>query len=238
VKKIFAVVVGLFMLLLLPGVSVCSNAPETASGDGVTKQKPAKDVKASKAKKVVVSKAKNFQKGPYVSGQFGITFLPDSDDIPRVTLEFQPGHAIGMAAGYKYGKLRVEGEIGYRINDLDKSIVLGRERSASGDMTGRSFLVNGYYDFINKTAFTPYITAGIGVAKLESNDLTIAGRHIGNSDDTVFAYQVGAGVGYAINKKYTIDLKYRFSSATDPEFRGIKAHVASNNIYFGLRYNF
>ena len=235
-KKIIAVFVGLFMLLLLPGVSVCSSALATPSGDGVTKQKPAKDVKASKAKKIVVSKAKSFQKGPYVSGQLGMTFLPDSDAIPRVTLEFQPGYAIGMAAGYKYGKLRVEGEIGYRTNDIDKSIVLGRERSASGDMTGRSFLVNGYYDFINKTKFTPYLTAGIGVAKVDAKINKFA--HV---DDTGLAYQVGVGVAYAINSKLTVDLKYRYLAVSDLngiEIVGINPEFASQNILLGLRYNF
>jgi len=236
-KKIFAVVVGLSMLLL-PGISVSSSGSVTAVGQGITKQKTVTDVKASQSKKTVIRKAKSLKKGFYISGQLGITLLPDLDDVPKVTLEFEPGYSIGVAAGYRYGKLRLEGEIGYRENNIDQCIAYGKERSVSGYTSGSAFLINGYYDFVNKTAFTPYITAGIGMAELKNNDLIIAGRDIGSAEDTVLAYQVGAGVGYALNQKYTVDLKYRFSSATRPEFGGHKVDVAGHVIFLGLRYNF
>jgi len=45
---------------------------------------------------------------------------------------------------------------------------------------------------------------------------------IGSEDDTVFAYQIGAGAGYAVNKNITIDLKYRYFATEDPDFEGIK----------------
>jgi opacity protein-like surface antigen len=237
-KKIFLIVGGLFILLMLPGVSFCNGVPTASSDSGIAKQKPAQVMKASKAKKKVVSKAKSVQKVPYMSGNLGVSFFHNGDSNSEVTVKFHPGLALDGAAGYKYGKLRAEGEIGYQINDADKCIISGNGRSASGDVKAYSFLINGYYDFINKTAFTPYITAGIGVARLELNDLTVAGFKVGSFDDTVFAYQVGAGIGYAINNKFTADLKYRFFSTKDPELMGTKAEFASHNIYLGLRYNF
>ncbi len=237
-KKIFMFFVGLFIMLILPVVPVWSDASATSSGGEVAKQKPAKDVKTSQPKKKVVKKNVSTQKGLYVSGQLGAAFIADDEKISKLVLEFDPGLTIGAAVGYKFGKIRAEGELGYQKNDISKCNLSGRDLSVSGDVAGESFLINGYYDFINKTAFTPYLTAGIGMARLELNDLKIAGRNIGSADDMVFAYQVGAGVGYAVNKQYTIDLKYRFCSTTEPEFNGVKSDFGSHNVYLGLRYNF
>ncbi len=180
-------------------------------------------------------------RGPYVSGQMGMSILRNSDltdGISVVTLEFSKGWALGAAAGYNFGMFRAEGEIGYQKNSIDKVSVGSASASASGDATSTSFLVNGYFDFVNSSSFTPYVSAGIGMAKIKANDFSIAGIAIGSEDDTVFAYQVGAGVGYSINKNMIIDLKYRYFATKDPEFGSIKANIGSHNIYLGFRYNF
>ena len=39
-----------------------------------------------------------------------------------------------------------------------------------------------------------------------------------DDDDTVFAYQLGAGLGYEINPNLTISLDYRFFATVDPDF--------------------
>lgn len=117
---------------------------------------------------------------------------------------------------------RAEGEIGYQKNDFDKVTGFGITLNASGDVSCLSFLANGYIDFHNSTPFTPFISAGIGVANIDANDFRIGGFLIGSEDDTVFAYQMGAGVGYAVNKNITIDLKYRYFATEDPDFEGIK----------------
>ena len=57
-----------------------------------------------------------------------------------------------------------------------------------------------------------------------------------SDNDTVFAYQVGAGVAFAINKHFTIDLKYRFF-ATE-ELETTIGTFESHNVYLGVRYNF
>jgi opacity protein-like surface antigen len=104
------------------------------------------------------------------------------------------------------------------------------ENISSSDITALSFLINGYVDFVNSSRFTPYISGGIGVANL---DYKIANW---SDYDSVFAYQVGAGVAFAINKHFTIDLKYRFF-ATE-ELETTIDTFESHNIYLGVRYNF
>ena len=201
-KKTFSAIIGLFMLLMLPGVSL-SAAP-----------------------------------GPYVSGQLGMTFLNGSNYSETVkygTLEYKPGYAVNLAGGYNFGMFRVEGEIGYQKNDMDTASECIRGACVSGnisssDITALSFLINGYFDFVNSSRFTPYISGGFGMANLDYK--------IENwSDyDSVFAYQVGAGVAFAINKHFTIDLKYRFF-ATE-ELETTIETFESHNIYLGVRYNF
>ena len=183
--------------------------------------------------------------GPYISAQLGAGFLQDIDmSEPGITatVESDPGLALGVAAGYNFGMFRLEGEIGYQKNDFDKVRIcaggLCASGSATGDITNTYFLVNGYFDFVNSTRFTPYISAGIGMAKIEVNDFSVLGVRIGSEDDTVFAYQVGVGVGFAVTGNVTIDLKYRYFATDDPDFAGTKAEYKTHNVYLGLRYTF
>jgi opacity protein-like surface antigen len=223
-KKLFSVVVSMLMLLMFSGVALCSDAAPAAQ------QKSAKVVKASKVKKSKSVKA------PYVSVQGGVAFLADSEvsGAKSGTIEFDPGYALGVAVGNKFGKVRAELELGYQKNNVDKCE--GKCKDISGDMKAYSLLVNGYYDFINKTKITPYITAGIGVAKVDADVNKIA--HV---DDTGLAYQVGVGVAYAINSKLTVDLKYRYIGVVDLngiEIDSLNPEFESNNVFLGLRYNF
>ena len=208
-KKIFAILVGFMMLMMIPGLSLGSDATPA-------KQKPAK-----------VKKAVNV---PYVSVMGGVAFLTDSDVNPIIDTD--TGYALGAAAGYKMGKYRVEGEVGYQKNNVDECE--SSCRRTSGDIKAYSFLINGYYDFFTKSGFTPFLSAGIGVAKVDGDVNRIA--HV---EDTAVAYQVGAGVAYAINKDLAVDLKYRYMDTvddfgfgnTDPEF-------STHNVLLGLRYMF
>jgi len=184
--------------------------------------------------------------GLYVSGNLGFAMLSDSDltdsTVPGITVntEFDTGLALGAALGYDFNRFRVEGEISYQKNDVDKIGAPGVSLNAAGESVALSFLINGYYDFINNSAFTPYISVGLGFAQVEFNDLDISGLGFSGStdEDTVFAYQVGIGVGYALTQKVTIDVKYRYFGAEDSEYDTTKAEFASNNFLFGMRINF
>jgi opacity protein-like surface antigen len=184
--------------------------------------------------------------GLYVSGNIGFAMASDSDltdsTVPGVTVntEFDTGLALGAALGYNFNRFRVEGEISYQKNDIDKIGSPGVILDPTGDAVALSFLVNGYYDFINSSAFTPYISAGLGFAQVEFNNLDISGLGFSSSSDkdTVFAYQIGIGVGYAVTEKVTIDVKYRYFDTEDSEYDTTEAEFASNNFIFGVRINF
>ena len=184
--------------------------------------------------------------GWYLGANLGGAWLNDSDitdpTVPGVTLElsYDFGIMVSGFVGYQINQFRIEGEIGYQENDIDDTSGLGVTLDSTGDVTGTSFLLNGYYDFNTATSFTPYITAGIGYAEVEVNDYNIPGSGALNysDDDSVFAFQVGAGVGYAINTALTLDVKYRYFATEDPEFGTSEAEISSHQIMLGLRYRF
>ena len=184
--------------------------------------------------------------GLYVSGNLGFAMASDSDltnsTVPGTTIntEFDTGLAMGAALGYDFSKFRVEGEISYQKNDVSQIGSQGVLLNNTGEVAAFSFLINGYYDFINSSAFTPYISAGLGFAQVEFNDLDISGLGFSgsNDDDTVFAYQVGIGIGYAVTEKVTIDVKYRYLDTDDSEYDTTKAEFTGNNFLFGIRFNF
>jgi len=188
-----------------------------------------------------------YSAGPYISGNLGLAIASDSDvtdsTVPGITLDIESdsGLALGVAVGYGLGNnTRIEGEIAYQKNDLDKASLLGVDVDLTGDTSSLALLLNGYYDFATESAFTPFISAGLGFAKVEINDFNVPGSGLpsSNDDDTVFAYQVGAGVGYAVNEKTTLDVKYRYTGTSDPDFDTSTAEYSSHNFYAGIRVSF
>ena len=195
--------------------------------------------------------------GPYVSGNLGIAMASDSDwsnpaldsILPgtRMTLKSDSGLAFsGAIGGGLSNNVRLEAEVAYQKNDLDRANVsIPRVGSATvgmgGDTSSTALLVNGYFDFVNSSAFTPFIGAGLGFANVGvSPSFTYSGYGTtsGSADETVFAYQLGAGVNYAINEKISFDVKYRYFRTSDPEFNTTTIEYSSHNIYAGIRVGF
>ncbi len=186
---------------------------------------------------------------PYLSINVGMAVPEDSDsnmDGQSVTLESDAGPALTGALGYDFGSLRLEGELSYQKNDLDKVLVheFGLAADASGDTTSLAGMVNGYFQFLNPSPFTPFLTAGIGYAKIEVNDFAVLGENLGGDDGTSVAYQVGAGCSYAVNPMMSVDVQYRYANAPDLQLdlegygQEQDVECASHNIYGGLRFAF
>lgn len=179
--------------------------------------------------------------GLYGSGTLGLAMLRDSEltlSDGTANIESDSGLALAGAIGYYFGNnLRMEGEIAYQGNDFDN--VAGFD--LSGDTSSLAFLLNGYYDFTNWTNFSTYISIGIGAMKVEVNDLSIVGLDLDSpfsGDDTVLAYQISYGVGYAISENLILDLKYRYLGASDPKFETFAAEFSSSNLSIGMRFSF
>ena len=180
--------------------------------------------------------------GPYVSVNIGWAMMADgnvngvenSGSTFSDEIEYDSGLTFGGALGYMFGKSRVEGEVAYQTNDID---TIGGEKNDDIETSLLSFMVNGYYDFHNDSAFTPYLTAGIGVAKFEVEQ---TGEP--KNDDTVFAYQFGFGGEFAVSEKVSLDCRYRYLGTADTDLEDddsrYEIEVASHNITLGVRVAF
>lgn len=170
--------------------------------------------------------------------------MPLDSDIEQsgfsMETEQDNGVALGAALGYDFGHIRIEGELTRQTNDFSKLNFLGHSVDLEGKTRATAFLINGYYDFTNKSPFTPYVSAGLGCAKIEVEDLNYKASvsPAVSDDDFVFAYQAGAGVEYAVTEKIALDLKYRYWGTSDPEFGQTEAEFRTQNIYFGVRLDF
>jgi len=185
--------------------------------------------------------------GWYGSFNAGATIASDSD-VSWVedgfsgteTWEYDTGYIVSGAIGQMIENFRIEGEVAYQANDVDT--IDGMSISPfSIETSALSFLVNGYLDFNTGNIMTPYITAGIGASRIEADMMGLV-----EFDDTVFGYQLGVGVGFAMSETVLLDLRYRYFGASDAEFNynieGIsgsaEVEIASHNITAGLRFAF
>jgi opacity protein-like surface antigen len=196
---------------------------------------------------------------PYFSVHVGGTWLQDADvdyDDPTIfddEIEFDNGYNVGGAFGYDYGLARLEVELAHRQNDVDTININFIEGPAAfsgdGDFSATSVMLNGYWDFETGSPVVPYIGGGIGFANVSANDVEINGAPVVDDDDTVFAYQLAAGIAFALAPPLTLDLGYRFFGTSNPDleidpslrvlgFSDFETEFDSHNVSLGLRMNF
>ncbi len=141
---------------------------------------------------------------------------------------------LGLTAGLKFDNIRTVLEVS-RFGKTDNAEIYSEVYSRISNKY--NVMLNGYYDFKNKTAFTPYVGAGVGLAR-------IRGRvtEIGAKTTTNLAWQAGAGVSYTLNKQFDIDLGYRYldNGNVKLDYNDGKVDLKSklHQVYTGLRFNF
>ena len=205
--------------------------------------------------------------GWYVALDAGAAFLSDSTSTASDSLgnsitfdtEFDTGFGLHGAIGHSWDAFRLEGEVSYRKNDLDTlevtnvtlagigSFTTAAAFDADGDVSALGFMANGWYDFDTGSPWKPFVGGGLGMARISLNDAsaTVLGVSVplADDDDWVFAYQVGAGIGYEVTPTTVVSLGYRFFATSDPDFTdptGIPfdAEYQSHNIEIGVRFSF
>ena len=119
------------------------------------------------------------------------------------------------------------------------------------ELRTQSLMLNGYYDFKNKSKFTPYLSAGVGVSRIE-NKVSINPEFFGDSENITtdtnnnFTWTAGAGVAYKVTENVALDLAYRYVDAGETDVSqsigGTKlkntADLVSHDYSLGVRYNF
>ena len=170
------------------------------------------------------------------------SYSVEGDPLTRdgeLKLESGMGFLLAVGIGDEVG-LRGEIEFGYRKMDWDEHKRPNDTEfsDTEGDYTTLSFMANGLYVFEVSDVMRPYFGAGLGMAKLSG---TLADDGDTSDDDTIFAYQAMAGIGFAMAEQTEVRVGYRYFATEDADFSdefGVKANYDSHSIEAGIRFRF
>jgi opacity protein-like surface antigen len=136
--------------------------------------------------------------------------------LPNSQIELNPGMRLGVRGGYGLTDwLSGEVETGFTVNSIDS--ITGSIES-NGTLANVPLLLNARLHLPDNNRISPYLGAGFGLSStiLTGNDIQIGGTRLeGSTADVVFAYQLFAGVDFAINDQMSVGLEYRFFHADE-----------------------
>ena len=163
----------------------------------------------------------------YISARIGAAFAEDTQFSTlgaSVDTAFDPGFNLALAVGHTFRtesplSFRTEAELGYLVLEADQHQISGlgtfSGSAASGDASAVVGLANAYVDY-QLGAFTPFVSAGIGYADLDLDNVgTTPTGQVLDTDENGVAWQVGVGTAYAVSDTLNIDLSYRYSGIED-----------------------
>ena len=215
-----------------------------------------------------VSPAAPMRPGPYVSGFLGVsvpqntdvTFTEFGGDTFNDRVEFDPSINIGGTGGFDFGFVRLEGELSYKRGEFSSintaNLTTGtttRLTNLDGGLGALAMMFNCFIDLHNNTPVTPYFGGGAGFAALHIEDTfgTVATGPLAGArtqvyfddDDAVFAYQAGAGLEIALNRRLSLDLGYRYLATAQANFNNnfnteTTLKFKSHNAAVGIRVKF
>lgn len=171
--------------------------------------------------------------------------------------------AAGAATPVKYGQVRGELELGWNDDAKDSNNFAFKVKDTythkfATELSVYSAMLNVYYDIDMGTKFTPYVGGGIGLAHLKNKTKVTGSTPAGalnsgsSESENNFAWNIGAGVSYAVNSNVSIDAGYRYTdygnvkeivSQTVPGLGSPlnvdgKYDVTSHEFLIGARYSF
>jgi len=166
----------------------------------------------------IVSFPQNAQAGEgdtYVSAFFGSTSAPNVTDTAGGLNTYHDGYEASVALGYGLSKdIRIEAEfIASKVAISTISLPGlngGNPQDASGSISSKSLMLNGYHDFDVNLPMTPYIGAGAGLTNISVNNASVPGFLGTNDKDQVLSWQFKAGLSKAISDNLDINVGYRY----------------------------
>ncbi len=218
----------------------------------------------------------------YLRGDLGLGWATDAGIRDKAgagnpgCLICQPGSfddlgnsaVIGAGAGYRFSDLlRADATVSYRGGFRWRgSDVIGTSYRAN--VSSWALMANGYVDLpLALGPIRPFVNAGIGVAwnkmgaiqqSWAASSLSSAGTETDPSGSTTnFAWNVGAGLAWAILPNLSADLAYRYVDLGDIETKagisqatftpggtfqaptaGVRGNLRANEVVLSLRYAF
>jgi opacity protein-like surface antigen len=169
-------------------------------------------------------------------GSFGSRYNPAATGSAVLGWDLEPGNSL-------LGEGRVELEYTHRSNPLNQVRFVEGNFKGGGSVTADSVLLNLIGVYNDNTRFLPYAGVGLGAARIEAQDLTVAGFPFGKGSAVVFAYQVALGIDIPVTNWLNLDLGYRFFGSTKLKFTEVNGNsfemdYLSHNAVVGLRFGF
>jgi opacity protein-like surface antigen len=186
-----------------------------------------------------------------------------------VDTSFKTGYVLGGNFGIDWGTFRTEVELGYRHSASRKTAHLktsysvnggsfdgaaystrSRDEDVSADLrlSSWSLMANAWYDFhdILPLGITPYVGGGLGVAQVKIAGW-LDGTKQNEKNDSVFAWQLGAGFSVPVSDSIKLFADYRYFAADGARLKlgpapllvggKVNADFDSHSVLLGLRVN-
>lgn len=172
----------------------------------------------------------------------------------KYDLEMDVGFGAAVAIGAEFPSgWRAEAEFAYRQAGIDEfkdlkigGVKLGDFDDYKGKLKTMSLMGNGYFDFEAMGVARAYLGAGVGLAR---HRLSIPAQTIVNDtwmvpvnkvsgSDTVFAYQVMAGVRYPLSPVTDLRAGYRYFGTGDMKGDGVELSYGSHGLEVGIVHRF
>lgn len=167
---------------------------------------------------------------------------------------FNDGGVALAAVGKSFGPLRSELEIGIRENDIESirfdnvtllgiTIPLNTSVLATGSARTTSVMANVAYDLPTKGRFTPFLIGGLGLAVHTLDVDSIDGiASTFEEDDTVIAYQLGAGVSTSLTDNASVNMQYRYFGSQNAKHNDntdlVTMNHVSHSVLIGIKFDF
>jgi len=164
------------------------------------------------------------------------------------------GYIIGGAVGVEWANmLRSELELSHAVWNLNQVHYHTSDGNIGtipghGNVNATYLLGNLWVDFHNSSRFTPYVGGGLGLGWVGMDS---GYANFTQSNAPSFAFQLGAGVNFAVNEHVSIDLGYRykdivglsFNPGTNYQAGGFtdflqNTSLASHNVQVGVTFKF
>lgn len=141
---------------------------------------------------------------PNISTAVGFDFSKISNINSRIELEYTYTHSTKFEPTSNY-------EIWTNTYSTDKYLSKEGTKKFSNDLKSQSLMVNGYYDLANKSKFTPYLGAGIGLTRVKNDyvNLDYPDYNLSKSDNH-FTWSTSIGVSYNVANNVDLDLSYSY----------------------------
>jgi opacity protein-like surface antigen len=127
----------------------------------------------------------------------------------RASADAKRGWTGDLGLGYDLRGFRLEATAGLARNSIDRS---STAKAAAFDVGGRlkklDFMLSGYVDLVPNGSVSPFVGAGIGMARISTKLQRTAGMIGGtvlNDKDWGFSWQAAAGVAVKLGERSVVD---------------------------------